>query len=55
MLDIAPRRGPPLLLPFTKEAVPEIDLGAGKLVAVPPPDAPDDEDAPDTTIQEQEA
>jgi 16S rRNA processing protein RimM len=55
ILDIVPRRGPSLLVPFTKQAVPEIDLSAGRLVAIPPPDAPEDDDAPDTTIQEQEA
>ena len=53
ILDIAPRRGPSLLVPFTKEAVPEIDMAAGRLVIVPPPDAPDDN--PAETEQEQQA
>jgi 16S rRNA processing protein RimM len=45
ILDVAPRRGLSLLIPFTKDAVPEIDLPAGRLVAVPPPDAPDEDPA----------
>ena len=53
ILDIAPRRGPSLLVPFTKQAVPEIDVAAGRLVIVPPPDAPDDD--PAETEQEQQA
>ena len=36
MLDIAPPRGPSLLVPFTKEAVPTIDLAAGRLIVSPP-------------------
>jgi 16S rRNA processing protein RimM len=38
MLDIAPPRGPSLLVPFTREAVPEVDLAAQRLVVVPPPE-----------------
>jgi 16S rRNA processing protein RimM len=36
ILEIAPERGATLLVPFTKSAVPEIDLAAGRLVVVPP-------------------
>ena len=38
ILEIAPRRGPTLLVPFTKEAVPEIDIAARRVVVVPPPE-----------------
>jgi 16S rRNA processing protein RimM len=44
ILDIAPARGPSLLVPFTKEAVPVVDLEAHRIVVIPPPDAADDED-----------
>jgi 16S rRNA processing protein RimM len=36
ILEIAPRRGPSLLLPFTNTNVPAIDLAAGRLVVAPP-------------------
>ena len=36
ILEIAPRRGRPLLVPFTKEAVPDIDTARGRLVVAPP-------------------
>ena len=36
MLEIAPPRGPTFLLPFTKEAVPAIDVTAARLTVVPP-------------------
>jgi 16S rRNA processing protein RimM len=36
ILEIAPARGPTLLLPFTKAAVPSIDIPAGRLTVVPP-------------------
>lgn len=56
ILEIAPGRGPSLLVPFTRQAVPSVDIGAGRLVAVPPPDAEDDdEDDPNAEQQEQEA
>lgn len=55
LLEIAPRRGPSLLVPFTRQAVPSIDIGAGRLVAVPPSDAEDDEVHPTAEQQEQEA
>ncbi len=38
IVEIAPRRGPTLLVPFTKEAVPEIDVAARRIVVVPPPE-----------------
>ena len=39
LLEIAPDEGPTLMLPFTKAAVPRVDLTAGRLVAEPPEDA----------------
>ncbi len=36
ILEIAPERGPTLLVPFTKSAVPDIDIAAGRLVVAPP-------------------
>jgi 16S rRNA processing protein RimM len=38
ILEIAPLRGPSLLLPFTKAVVPEIDLAAGRLTVIAPPE-----------------
>ena len=38
MLEIEKARGKTLLLPFTKAAVPQIDLAGGRLVVVPPPE-----------------
>jgi 16S rRNA processing protein RimM len=38
ILDIAPPRGPSLLVPFTKAVVPDVDLVAGRLVVIPPPE-----------------
>ena len=32
-------RGDTVLVPFTREAVPEVDLAAGRIVVVPPPEA----------------
>ena len=46
IVEIACAGGPPLLLPFTRQAVPEVDLAAGRLVVDPPaiaPDEPEDE------------
>lgn len=43
ILEIAPPRGPSLLVPFTKEAVPEIDLAGRRMIVVPPPEAEDDD------------
>ena len=36
LLEIAPDSGPSLLIPFTKECVPDIDIAAGRLVVAPP-------------------
>lgn len=36
ILDIAPPRGKSLLVPFTKDAVPEIDVATGRVTVVPP-------------------
>jgi len=36
LLEIAPEGGQSLLLPFTKAAVPEVDLAGGRLVVEPP-------------------
>jgi 16S rRNA processing protein RimM len=37
LLEIAPRRGETLLVPFTKAIVPEVDLAGGRVVVDPPP------------------
>lgn len=39
LLEIADDEGRTLVLPFTKEAVPLVDLDAGRLVAEPPPES----------------
>ena len=36
ILEIAPRQGPTLLLPFTDQVVPEVDLASGRVVIDPP-------------------
>jgi 16S rRNA processing protein RimM len=36
LLEIAPARGASLLVPFTRAAVPAIDIAAGRVVVVPP-------------------
>jgi 16S rRNA processing protein RimM len=36
VLEVQPARGPSLLLPFTRETVPTIDLAAGRVVIDPP-------------------
>ena len=47
ILEIEAADGDVLLLPFTKAAVPEVDIPAGRLVIAPPQEAPDrPEDAP---------
>lgn len=53
ILEIAPSRGPTLMLPFTREAVPAIDLAARSLIAVPPPDVEADEDEPNNLEETQ--
>ena len=42
LLEIAPRRGATLLVPFTKAIVPEVDLAGGRVVIDPPPGLLDD-------------
>jgi 16S rRNA processing protein RimM len=37
ILEVAPRRGPTLLIPFTRTVVPAVDLEAKRLVVDPPP------------------
>jgi len=41
LLEIEPADGPPLVVPFTRETVPEIDTDKGRLVLVPPTERPD--------------
>jgi 16S rRNA processing protein RimM len=43
ILEIAPSRGASLLVPFTREAVPTVDLAAGRLVVILPPETEDEE------------
>jgi 16S rRNA processing protein RimM len=42
LLEIAPPKGPTLLVPFTRVAVPEVDLVAGRVIVSPPLEAEDD-------------
>ena len=44
ILEVAPPRGPTFFLPFTKEAVPAIDIGAGRLTVVPPDESEEREE-----------
>ena len=37
LLEVAPRRGDTLLVPFTKAVVPEVDLAGRRVVVDPPP------------------
>jgi 16S rRNA processing protein RimM len=43
LLEIAPAKGPTLLVPFTRVAVPEVDLVAGRVIVSPPPEAEEDD------------
>lgn len=45
LVEIAPERGPTMLVPFTDAAVPEVDITGGRIVVVPP--VFDDEDGED--------
>jgi 16S rRNA processing protein RimM len=36
ILEIAPKSGPSLLIPFTNATVPDIDISAGRIVVAPP-------------------
>ncbi len=42
VLEVERAHGPPLVVPFTRETVPEIDPDAGRLVLIPPPGLLDD-------------
>lgn len=42
LLEVAPRRGETLLVPFTKAVVPVVDLAGGRVVVDPPPGLLDD-------------
>lgn len=44
LLEIAPRRGDTLLVPFTRAIVPEVDLAGGRVVIEPPPGLLDSDD-----------
>ena len=41
IIEVQPPKGPTLLLPFTKDIIPTVDLTAGRLVADPPEDTAD--------------
>lgn len=43
LLEIAPSRGATILIPFTRAAVPEIDMAARRVVIDPPPGLLDDD------------
>ena len=47
LLEIKPADRPSAYLPFTLEAVPEVDISAGRIVVVPPPGLFDDGSADD--------
>jgi 16S rRNA processing protein RimM len=44
LLEIAPARGEPLLLPFTTAVAPEVDIAAGRIVIDPPSEIEGDKD-----------
>jgi 16S rRNA processing protein RimM len=44
LLEVAPRRGETLLIPFTRAIVPEVDLAGGRVVVDPPPGLLDDQE-----------
>ncbi len=50
LLEVAPRRGETLLVPFTRAVVPEVDFAGKRVIIDPPPgligDDSEDEDAP---------
>ena len=45
ILEVVPPRGTPLLVPFTRAAVPAIDVAGGRLTVVPPAEADADPEA----------
>jgi 16S rRNA processing protein RimM len=44
LVEIAQKTGPTLLIPFTRAAVPDIDLAAGRVVVVPPVEVGEEEE-----------
>jgi 16S rRNA processing protein RimM len=40
LLEIAPKRGETMLVPFTRAVVPDVDLAAGRVTIVPPEELP---------------
>ncbi len=46
ILEIGREGDVPLLVPFTREAAPVVDIAGGRITVVPPPDAEDDEEMP---------
>ncbi|HET7714279.1 MAG TPA: ribosome maturation factor RimM [Bauldia sp.] len=40
LLEIAPKRGETVLVPFTRAVVPDVDLAAGRVIIVPPEELP---------------
>ena len=53
ILEIVGAGGPPRMLPFTREAVPEIDLAGGRLVIDPPAETEaKPEDDPERGVEE---
>lgn len=51
LLEIARSKGPTLLVPFTRAAVPAIDLAAKRVTVDPPPEVGDDDGAEDEDAQ----
>jgi 16S rRNA processing protein RimM len=47
LLEVAPRRGDTLLIPFRKTIVPEVDLAGRRLIVDPPPGLLDENEAED--------
>lgn len=47
MLEIAPETGQPILVPFTRAAVPEVNLAGGYVVVDPPAETGEPEPAPE--------
>jgi 16S rRNA processing protein RimM len=45
LLEIAPSRGPTLLVPFTRAAIPEVDLAGKRVIVAPLPGLLDNADA----------
>lgn len=53
ILEIEPGDGgAPLLVAFTDDAVPEVDVGAGRLVLIPPQEIEASEDSEDTVAED---